>query len=597
VRRLLVGLAIAVFAAPAVAGDLTFTASVDQTTVGIGQQFQLVLTVQGEGMLNAPSPELPAVPDLNVLGRSSSQSTSLSIMNGQMQQQATISFIYVLSAKRLGKTVIPPCTLDYQGKQYRTQSIELTVVQAPQGQATPVPGGGGMPGGPGAPAAPAQIPMDGNLFLSVVPSRRTVYVGEPVAVEITLCSRFQIDNGGWAQMPAFDGFWTEKVYDADRFDFQRRTIDGRTFIVSVLKKVMLFPLAAGDATIQPMAFNVTVVQPPRDFMDLFGRSQNVQVKSKPLTIKVLPLPDAGKPKEFTGGVGRFTLDASLDRASSTNGEPVNVIVKLAGTGNLHEIDAPAVPAISGVRVLAPEVKDDSHVAGDQVTGSKTFRFPILPQSDGKFAVAPIVLAYFDPAAKAYRTLTTRPLEFTASGSATASAPLTEASGLKVLGTDIDYIKPDASSLSPVPLSPPAWPNMLYVLGLGLVVAAMTYRGHNERLVSDRAYARKSRSSSLVRRRLRTAEQRMKKKDDRGFHEELSRALIGYIGDRFNIDTHALTRDQLRAELARHEVAPETVTSVLDIVNQCEVARFSPGLATNQGPESLFETVRTVMGRL
>src|SRR5262249_53372463 len=128
-------------------------------------------------------------------------------------------------------------------------------------------------------------------------------------------------------------------------------------------------------------------------------------------------------------------------------------------------------------------------------------------------------------------------------------------------------------------------------------AAIAWRGHNERLVSDRAYARKSRSSALVRRRLKTAEQWLRKQDDRGFHEELSRALIGYIGDRFNIDTHALTRDQLRAELARHEVAPETVASILDIMNRCEIARFSPGFATGEGPERLFETVRSVMGKL
>jgi hypothetical protein len=49
----------------------------------------------------------------------------------------------------------------------------------------------------------------------------------------------------------------------------------------------------------------------------------------------------------------------------------------------------------------------------------------------------------------------------------------------------------------------------------------------------------------VKRRLKQAEQLLKKHDEKGFHAELSRALLGYLGDRLNLDTHALTREQLR----------------------------------------------------
>ena len=57
-------------------------------------------------------------------------------------------------------------------------------------------------------------------------------------------------------------------------------------------------------------------------------------------------------------------------------------------------------------------------------------------------IGPIAIACFDPEDKSYRTLRAGPFEFSASGSATR-LPLVEATGLKVLGTDINYIKPDA----------------------------------------------------------------------------------------------------------------------------------------------------------
>ena len=569
------------------AAEIEFTASVDQSTVGLGEQFQLVLSVRGDDMLSAPQPSLPAMAGIDVLGRSTSQSTNISFIGGQMKKEATVSFIYALSAKTLGKVTIPPATLSYQGHTYSTQPIELTVVKAPQGQASPMPGGGGLP------APRSQVPVEGNLFLSVTASRRSVYVGEPIAVDIALASRFQVENGGWAELPSFDGFWTEKVFEADRFNFERRMIDGRTFGVADLKRVVLFPITPGEAKIKGMAFNVAIAQSPQSIFDMLGGTQNVRVDSKPIAIKVLPLPEADKPAEFTGGVGQFTLNAALDRATTTNGEPVNLSVRLSGTGNLRMIDPPKLGAVPGLKILTPETKDDVRVENGAVRGTKTFRFPIIPQGDGKFEVPAITVAYFDPETKGYRKLGAGPFAFAASGSA-SSAPVAEASGMKVLGTDIDYIKPDATALDAMSMDPPWWPNVLMLFALATIGLAVGYRSHSQRLQSDRGYARMSRSSALVRRRLKQAEQLLKKHDEKGFHAELSRALLGYLGDRFNLDTPALTREQLRSALAERAVASTTIDALFDVVDRCEVARFSPEAASGRDPQKLFAAARDVM---
>jgi hypothetical protein len=572
------------------AGDIEFSAAVDRTTLGLGETLELTLTVQGEDMLSAPSPTLPPLADWGVLGSSSSQSTNISLINGQLKKQVTLNFLYELTARHLGKSTIPACQLTYQGKAYASQPIEITVVKAAQGQAAPA-----APG-LGAPSPRNTVPLEGNLVLSVVPSKRTVYVGEPVTVEVSLGTRLQLSNAGWAQMPAFDGFWTENLYDADRFQFQRKVVDGRAYDVSLLKKAVLFPLAPGKATIKPMAFNVAVTQPSRDLFDMFGTTQTVRVESKPVPIEVLPLPEAGKPKEFTGGVGRFTLSAALDRAATTNSEPVSLTVKLSGSGNIRMIDKPLIPPVDGLRVLAPEVKDDAHASGDGVSGSKTFRFPVIPQGDGKYVIPAIAVATFDPGTRAYRTLTAGPFEFTASGSAT-TAPLAEPTGLKVLGTDLNYIKPDAAALAVMPIAPPWWPNLLYGLSLAMFAGAFWYRGHSQRLVSDRGYARKSRSTTLARQRLRQAERLLRQQDERGLYAALTQAVMGYLGDRFNIETHAMTKDQLRAALEECRVAPELSATVLEIVDECELARFSPALLEQRDPRRLFERTREVLGRI
>lgn len=590
VRALLLLLSALLLPAAAGAAELQFTASVDRTYVGLGDQFQLDLLVQGEGMVSVPRPVLPPMPDFNVLGSSSSQSTNISIVNGQMRKQASVDFVYALSAKKLGRLVIPPCKLTYEGREYSTQPVEITVVQAPQGQAAPTPAARGARGRGG------DVPVEGNLLLLATPSRRSVYVGEPVVLDVALYTRLRLTNGGWAAMPAFDGFWAEKIYDADRFDLRRTTYEGKAYDVARLKTVALSPISPGEATVKPLAFNAVVLRSSGDVFDMFGRQQNVRVESKPVTIRVLPLPEQGKPAEFTGGVGRFTLAASLDRATTSGSEPVNLTVRIAGSGNVRLIEKPALARVPGLRILDPEVRDDVRAGADGVRGTKTFRYPIIPQADGKHVIAPIRIAYFDPQAKAYRTLSAGPFEFSATGS-TRNAPLVEATGLKVLGTDIRYIKADAAGLAVTPLSAPWWPNLLYLPALGLLGGAFAYRAHEQRLRSDRGYARKLRSSRLVRARLRQAETLLKRRDEKGFHAALAQAVMGYVGDRHDMDTQAMTKEQLRAELERRQVAPEAVAAVLEVLAQCDYARFSPGLVTVKDPRRLFEQARDALGRV
>ena len=260
------------------------------------------------------------------------------------------------------------------------------------------------------------------------------------------------------------------------------------------------------------------------------------------------------------------------------------------------IEKPEIPPIVGLKILDPEIKDDVQATEGDVRGTKTFRYPILPQTDGKFVISPIKIAYFDPQAKSYKTLQTGRYEFSASGTA-ASAPLVEATGLKVLGTDINYIKPDAAALAATPLDPPRWPDLLYLLSLGTVGSAFWYRGHSQRLQSDRGYARKVRSSGLVRRRLKQAERFLSKHDDKSFYAALAQAVVGYIGDRFNIETHAMTKDRLRAELDRIGVSAETSADVIEVVEQCEIGRFSPGMLETRDPQKLFQRARDALGRV
>jgi hypothetical protein len=570
------------------AAEIEFNASVDRSTVGLGEDFVLTVTVQGQDMASVPKPELPDLPEFNLLGNSSSQSTNIQFINGKMSKQASVNFIYYLSAKKLGKLTIGPCLIKYKDQEYRSQPIEVEVGKSSTARA--------QPAAPGRTSTvQSNIPIEGNLFLSANASRKTVYVGEQVTVDFTLYNRFQIADARIAEMPTFSGFWAEKVFDAEKFNWQQKTLDGKHYQYMTLKKAALFPMSSGELAVSPMALNIAVVQASRDFFDFFGSNKTVKIESKPIIITALSLP-GDKPTEFTGGVGKFSIQASLDKNTATGNEPVNLTVKITGTGNIRLIEKPIIANMPGLKIMDPEVKENIQASGDIIKGSKTFTFPIIPQADGKYVIPAVKMTYFDPGDKSYHTIQSQPVECTASG-CSQNTPLVEATGLKVLGTDINYIKPDVLALSNASFDIPLWAWLMYLLFPAMILSAFWYRGHQEKLTTDKGYARKHRSDGLVKKRLRQSERHLKANDIKNFYSSLSQAILGFIGDRYNLDTGVLTIDQLKMSLASHNVPENSISDLLALIDSCDLARFSPSAVPESDPVKFMKKTRETLSQL
>jgi hypothetical protein len=570
------------------AGELNFIASVDKTEVGINEPVILRVTVEGENIGKVPSPQLPDLPDFDIGTRSSSQSTNIQLIDGKMTQQQTISFIYTLYPKKIGAYEIGACILEFKGETYKTQPIDVTVVKGTA--KTPSQPQPNMP----VPQEPG-VAIEENLKLVATASRKNVYVGEQIITEYSLYNRLNINNVNFSEMPSFSGFWVEPIFDAQRLDFQQRSVKGKLYHVAVLKKSALFPMTSGKLRVNPMALSVSVVQAPRDFFDFYGTTKSVQIESEPIYINVEPLPMNGKPEEFTGGVGNFTIKASLDRTKSEGAEPINLIVKISGTGNVKLIEKPNIPSIAGVKILDPEIKDNITFTDDVVKGYKEFRYPLIPQIDGEYMIPPIKVAYFNPRDKKYHIIETGKLVFNATQTATAKE-MVEAAGIEVLGSDILHIKPDATALESDNLTANWWIVFFYIGSLVIIGWAILYHSHQVRLLSDRGYARKLRASRLVKKRLMAAENHLRKKESEKFFAMLSKVVLGYIGDRFNLDVGALTNEQLIEELRKRNTEQGLIVKITELLNQCDIVRFSRDMEYG-APQEFLRTAKEILSKL
>jgi hypothetical protein len=578
----------------AAAAELNFSADVDRTTVGLGEQFQLTVTVEGTNIGGVPRPRLPALEDFSQLGSTSSQSTSISLVNGRMSQQQTISFIYFLSAKRVGDLTIPACKLDFKGTTYQTQPIAITVTK--ESQAVPPPpqqrqSPFGFPG-----RSQPRSSGRANVRLTASADRASVYQGEQVTVTYVLYTQAQIGDLGIKNMPGFTGCWAEKLFDAKDLSWRNTTVDGQRYNAATLKQVALFPTQTGELKIDKMTVSGQAVVSGGFFFD---SAEPFEVSSDPITLHVKPLPETGRPPDFNGGVGEFKVTAALSRDSSVGGEPLTLTVKISGTGNIGLVGEPKLGAISGVKVLSPETKQTTRSSDGRVAGERAFNYPLIPTADGKSVIPEGSMSFFNPKIGSYYTQTTPRLEFVATG-ASGKTPLADAeSGVKMLGTDILHIKPVQGrdfvlSTFSFPLS--LWSWLFYPAGLVVLVIGIVLGRHRRKLEQDRGYARRTRSSRLVKKGLAEAAKLLAQGNEREFHAALNRAVVRYVGDRFNIESTGMTGDQLQSKLAGRNVDADTVAALLDVISSCDAARFSPGM-TRCTPQETLEKARIVLEKL
>lgn len=569
--------------------EINFSAQVDRTTVGLGEPFQLTVTVEGVNIGRVPKPQLPELNDFDNLGMSQSQSTSISIINGRVEQQTAISFVYTLAPKRLGELKIGPCRMVYNNNEYTTEPITVNVVKSATRTSSPT--------------RPQPSPFDlfeepepelseEEIFVSASADRTSVYQGEQLTVTWSIYTTRELAGLNIKETPTFTGFWSSDLYQAQELRYERRTVQGKTYYAALLRKTALFPTQSGELRIGPIKLEGQAVT--GGFF--FARARPFTIASQPIKITVKPLPEQGKPASFTGGVGSFEVSAKLSSDRSRGGEPITLTITVQGTGNLPLVSPVAIPEIPGLKILSPETKDNFSYAGTRLSGTRRFIYPVLPTVDGKFRIPEIEFGFFDPKTGGYYTKKTPALELEATEVPAKSGPVEAANpGLRVLGSDIRHIK--TRPVHPELEEKAGWLEFIfYPLGLILLIAGVILGTHRRRLQEDIGYARKSRALAFARQRLKLAHRLLRENRLGDFYSQVRQAVLGFVGDRFNIEALALTSPELQAELSRLGVESGVITELLDALHLCEIARFSPG-AVKCEPSELLSKAKIIISKL
>lgn len=573
-------------AGTAFAQDLNFTASVDKDRLEIGDQLTLTLTVSGN-VQKIPDPKISNVGAFALYA--SGRSQNITFVNGAVT--ATTQFNFVLVPKKVGTFSIGPATLDVGAKTLQTPPMIITVLAS-----------GSLPKQP-SPTAPTEAEVREGLkdiFVSASVDKSKVYVSDQVTYTVKFYQAVRLFDNPEYYPPTVTGFWKEDLPpQTSRYE----TVGGRRYLVSEVK-MALFPTAAGQQTIGEATVKCTV----EDFDALFNRDpfavdlnqffnrggREKILKTKPIAIEVLPLPDAGQPADFTGAVGQFQMKAEWSKKSTQVNEPVTAKITVWGAGNIKSIAEPKLSPPQNFRVFLSGSSEKVTKDGNRIGGGKTFEVSFVPREPGSFALPPLSFSYFDPSRKRYVTLKGEPLNLTVTGSrelAGGYSGITQKE-LDVKQSDLRYLKRDLGGEHGAFVGSAAfW--ALQALPLILLGATVAFRRVRDREESDVSYFRSRRASKAVKKGLK-AIRAASALPAVEYFGRLSKMLLEYLGDRFNVASWGMTRGEIEVLLDANRVSDEIRADLTELLDLADRARFSGWQPSpTEREEALAKTERVI----
>ncbi len=520
----------------------------------------------------------PAFDNFTLIGNGSSTSRSgLEIMTG---------YTFVLIARQAGNFTIPGASVIVDGETYSSEPKPIEVVG--QGAVVP-PGHEGQPGGVGQAASGSGE----DLFLRAIPDKMTVYRGEPVRVRFKLYSQVRsglIQNG--LKLPSFAGFWQQGL-DVSHYQRQTESYNNKVYNTFIVAEYLLYPTQSGILTIDQMTMDLAVQdvrhQPNRSIIDdLMGGFPDVveiprPTSSRPVSITVKELP-ADAPAGFNGAVGNFSMTSDVNQEAMPVNSAATYKIRITGTGNIPLIQAPKMEMPASFEVHNSKMSEDTRLTQAGIAGSRTFEYPFIARAEGDHRIEPVPFSFFNPQTGEYVTLMTREVNMAVVADTTerASSPIAIVGGLsredlKILGQDIRFIRHDAPNLK---RSGSVFMfSVSYFTIAGLLVAAffflLFFLQRRIEQMRDEALMKGKKANKVVLARLRVADEFMKEGNRRRFHDEMLKALWGYLSDKLNIPVANLTKENVRESLLRRDIPAEQINSYIDLISECEYAQYSP----------------------
>lgn len=540
----------------------SITLDVQPRKIHMGESATATLELHGIGNAGAPNLQVDGF-QVEFTG----QSQNSTFANGVMD--SSIAYSYQMTPKRTGKSQVGPFNCNINGKQYAIPAVTVEVVPAD-----------------------ASLSDGGHelMFARLEPSTTNIYVQQifDMVLKIYVSPRLNFARAEALQNLPSHGF---DIHQPQELDTIRETVNGDIYNVHRYR-VKAQALSAGTFNLEPVSHIQLVSQRRSEAFMLFNimTTEPYDLAVKPVALVVKDLPAEGRPATFSGAVGNYSFDAAAKPTELTSGDPVTLSFRIAGRGNIENVQTPALNLGEQFRVYDAKLTAQN-INGDGTTGDKTFDQVIIPKSPDAKQIPAIVFAFFNPEAGIYQTISKGPFALNvkpATNNARSlivenqGTPNAAAAQNEILGSDIVYLKPAPRNFGtagdiawferPAVLATQAAP----AFALALVFFAIRRR---DQLAGDISKARRQAAPKAARAGIARANAALAANDAAKFYEALWDALASYFGNRLNLAPGDVSQSRVDAAFATANFEGEQRSFIRDLFATCDQARFAGGSAT------------------
>lgn len=576
----------------------SFIAQVSKNKVSVGEVFQLAFTINGQG-------NNLVYPNLNDFDLYSgpNQSQSMSMVNGNISQSTTISFFLI--PKKEGKVTIGAATIMSGGQKLQSKPIVIEVVKGNSQQQQQQGNAQNQNANPQEDNQYSTQVTNDDLFVRTYLSKTKSYLGEQLVLTQKVYSRVDLRGFQNVKFPPYNGFWSQQETGNQQIDLKQENVNGVNYYVADYHKVYLFPQRTGEITIEPIELECVVRkatkrQPRNVFEQFFGTGGYedvvVKVKSKPVKVSVIDLPQDNKPENFNGAVGEFSYKAEIDKNTVKANEAVNLKITINGKGNIKLVEPINLNLPESFESYDPKVNEYIKTSGG-VSGSITYNYLIIPREKGEFKLDKLNFSYFDADKKQYVQLPSPDISLTVlEGDANSAQVITpNKNNVKETENDIRYIKSGNLNLEKNDTEFFASITHYFILLVLFFVFCSSVFLFKRHVASnsDIVAVKERKAAKLAKKQLILAEKHMLSNNKELFFNETLNALNKYISDKFSISIADLSKEKISEMLMQKNVQENTIKHLIETLNTCEYAKYAPSSVTENLQQVYNDTIQLI----
>lgn len=582
------------FVALGISAEVSFSVIPPRNVIA-GEQFRVVYRLSNA---QAGNPSVMEIKGCQLLyGPSRSTTQSYQIINGVSTSNSTIDYTYVYRADKEGNYTIPEASIVVDGKTLYSSSTSFNVLPADkssnnQSQARP---------SDISTQTPDQKISEKDIFVRASLNKSTVYEQEAVECVLKLYTRYDgISSFNQTTPESYEGFLIEEV-ELKENPVNIEHYNGQNYRVVDLRKYILFPQKAGKLILKTGTYDIIVQQFERINNGYFYMTRpierSVKLPSSDVVINVKALPSSA-PINFDNAVGKFEVSSNLTTQELRTNEAATLTYNISGTGNIKYINSPKVTFPDEFQQYTPNKNVEARVSGSNVTGKMTIEYTFVPEAVGEFEIKASPFVYFDPAKNEYITIELPSYNINVAKGIGGGSQDSNQTTVKVKNTDIRHIKTGDKNLShthtlyaDTMLYWAIYPLLIIILVIITLIAIKRHKAN-----ADVVGMRRTKAGKVARKRLAVANNLMNKNDNAAFYDAILKALWGYISDKLSMPISSLTRSNISEELLKHGADESTISKVIEVLDECEMARYTPE-SLNRPLKDVYDSAFEAMNAL